>query len=101
MLGSYPVVPVPGVLWPDLQACARMQVWILTGRRQDMYRSMWVRAMDEMIKKLVHTSQDGYTYVAILSGYNAVKPLFSQYHPAPCEPAAHTLLRWAVSNTQL
>lgn len=70
------------------------QVWILTGRSQDMYRSMWVRAMDDMIDKLVTTSPDGYTYVAILSGYEYSLLMSNPGpHPAPSTSAATQLLR--------
>lgn len=45
-----------------------MQVWILTGRTKDMYREMWVAAMDDMARRLVRTSADGYQYVGSLQG---------------------------------
>ncbi|KAL3145318.1 hypothetical protein ABBQ38_001578 [Trebouxia sp. C0009 RCD-2024] len=44
-----------------------LKMWLLKGRTpaDDMYRSMWERAMDEMIEKLVFTSiPDNLTYVA-------------------------------------
>ena len=44
-----------------------LKMWILKGRSpaDEMYRSMWERAMDEMIEKLVFTSiPEGLTYVA-------------------------------------
>ena len=44
-----------------------LKMWILKGRSStdEMYRSMWERAMDEMIEKLVFTSSpQGLTYVA-------------------------------------
>ena len=34
---------------------APLQVWILKGKSDDMYRSMWEKAMDEMIDKHVFT----------------------------------------------
>ena len=44
-----------------------LKMWILKGRSpaDEMYRTMWQRAMDEMIEKLVFTSSHGnLTYVA-------------------------------------
>lgn len=44
-----------------------VQVWIYKGRRaeDEMYRAMWVRAMDEMLRKLLFKNEEsGYTYVA-------------------------------------
>ena len=44
-----------------------LKFWVMKGRSpaDDMYRSMWERAMDEMIEKLVFTSvPDNLTYVA-------------------------------------
>ena len=46
------------------------QVWIMKGRRaeDEMYRSMWERAMDDMIARLVvRNGVSGLTYVASLS----------------------------------
>lgn len=46
-----------------------LKMWLLKGRgpADEMYRSMWERAMDEMIEKLVFTSTpEGLTYVAEL-----------------------------------
>ena len=46
-----------------------LKVWILKGKADDMYRSMWERAMDEMIAKLVITAEKaGLTYVAEMHG---------------------------------
>ena len=47
-----------------------LQVWIMKGRRaeDEMYRSMWERAMDDMIARLVvKNGVSGLTYVASLS----------------------------------
>ncbi|EFN60136.1 hypothetical protein CHLNCDRAFT_33654 [Chlorella variabilis] len=41
-----------------------LKMWLIKGRQDEMYRSMWERAMDEMINKLVFTSREGLTYVA-------------------------------------
>lgn len=49
-----------------LLAC--MQVWILTGRQQDMYRDMWVAAMDDMANRLVRVSSEGFKYVGQMKG---------------------------------
>ena len=46
------------------------QTWILKGRRaeDEMYRSMWERAMDDMITHLVvKNNASGLTYVASIS----------------------------------
>ena len=43
------------------------QVWIYKGRRaeDELYRSMWERAMDEMLDRLVYKNEaSGLTYVA-------------------------------------
>jgi len=45
-----------------------LKVWILKGKSDDMYRAMWVRAMDEMLEKLVGTSTDGLQYVGDING---------------------------------
>lgn len=47
-----------------------LQVWILKGRRaeDEMYRSMWERAMDDMIARLVvRNNMSGLTYLATLT----------------------------------
>ena len=42
-----------------------LQVWLLKGKSDDMYRDMWVAAMDEMIARLVQYSKpSGLAYVA-------------------------------------
>ncbi|KAI3429765.1 hypothetical protein D9Q98_010078 [Chlorella vulgaris] len=41
-----------------------LKMWLLQGKQDDMYRSMWETAMDEMIEKLVFTSKEGLVYVA-------------------------------------
>lgn len=44
-----------------------LKVWIYKGRRKEdeMYRAMWERAMDEMLRKLLFKNEEsGYTYVA-------------------------------------
>ncbi len=44
-----------------------LKVWIYKGRRpqDEMYRAMWVRSMDEMLRKLLFKNEEsGYTYVA-------------------------------------
>ena len=47
-----------------------MQVWILKGRNDELYRGMWVRAMDEMIERLVGFAEnDQLQYVGDMSGY--------------------------------
>ena len=58
-----------------------LQVWILTGRTRDMYREMWVAAMDDMERRLVRTSADGYQYVGSLKGCGR-KPLQRPHTPA-------------------
>ena len=45
-----------------------VQVWLLKGKSDDMYRAMWVRAMDDMIDKLLRYSDEGYAYVGDLKG---------------------------------
>ena len=46
-----------------------MKVWILKGKKDDMYRAMWERAMDEMIEKLIFTAKkSGLVYVAEMQG---------------------------------
>lgn len=43
---------------------APCQVWLLRGKQDEMYRSMWETAMDEMIAKMLYQSQGGtYTYI--------------------------------------
>ncbi|KAL4422458.1 hypothetical protein ABPG75_008655 [Micractinium tetrahymenae] len=41
-----------------------LKMWIIKGRDDEMYRSMWEKAMDEMIDKLVFVSKDNLTYIA-------------------------------------
>ncbi|EIE24199.1 glycoside hydrolase [Coccomyxa subellipsoidea C-169] len=44
-----------------------LKVWIYKGRRaeDEMYRAMWERSMDEMLRKLLFKNEEsGYTYVA-------------------------------------
>ena len=51
--------------------CGRylLKVWILKHKRDEMYRAMWEAAMDEMIAKLVFTTEkSGLTYVAEMRG---------------------------------
>ncbi len=46
-----------------------LKVWILKGKRDEMYRAMWEASMDEMIAKLVFTAEKaGLTYVAEMHG---------------------------------
>jgi mannosyl-oligosaccharide alpha-1,2-mannosidase len=45
-----------------------LKVWVLKGRKDEMYRDMWVRAMDEMMERLVATSSDGFQYVGDVTG---------------------------------
>ena len=50
-----------------------LKMWVMKGRAQEaeMYRVMWVNAMDEMIEKLVFTSSpEKLTYVAEFERYN-------------------------------
>lgn len=49
-----------------------LKMWVMRGRSQEaeMYRVMWEKAMDEMIEKLVFTSNpEGLTYVAEFERY--------------------------------
>jgi mannosyl-oligosaccharide alpha-1,2-mannosidase len=48
-----------------------LKVWVLKGRTDEMYRAMWVRAMDEMLERLVGTSSDGLQYVGDLNGWGS------------------------------
>ncbi len=48
-------------------------MWLLKGKADDMYRAMWVRAMDEMVAVLVRYSDEGYAYVADLKGCAATR----------------------------
>ncbi len=42
-------------------------MWLLKGKADEMYRSMWEKAMDEMIDQMVFTSKaSNLTYVAEL-----------------------------------
>ncbi|BDA46113.1 Mannosyl-oligosaccharide 1,2-alpha-mannosidase IA [Coccomyxa sp. Obi] len=53
-----------------------LKVWIYKGRRpqDEMYRAMWVRAMDEMLRKLLFKNEEsGYTYVAEFARVDVVK----------------------------
>ncbi|KAK9909409.1 hypothetical protein WJX75_001817 [Coccomyxa subellipsoidea] len=52
-----------------------LKVWVLKGRTDEMYRAMWVRAMDEMLERLVGTSSDGLQYVGDLNGGSFVQRL--------------------------
>lgn len=45
-----------------------LKVWILKGKKDDMYRDMWERAMDEMIYMLLGTSSDGLQFVGDMNG---------------------------------
>lgn len=48
-----------------------MQTWILTGKGEanELYRSMWQRAMDEMLDRLYLKNNDtGLFYLAAISG---------------------------------
>lgn len=42
-----------------------MQVWLLKGKKDDMYRAMWEKAMDEMIAQMIFTKTN-LTYIAEL-----------------------------------
>lgn len=45
------------------------QVWILKGRNDNLYRGMWVRAMDEMLDRLVgYAEMDQLHYVGDIQG---------------------------------
>ncbi|CAL8463954.1 g3489 [Coccomyxa elongata] len=44
-----------------------LKLWLLRGRRGEVYRSMWEKAMDEVLDRLVHVSSDGLTYVGLIS----------------------------------
>mmetsp|Transcript_23810 Transcript_23810/g.66056 ORF Transcript_23810/g.66056 Transcript_23810/m.66056 type:complete len:630 (+) Transcript_23810:124-2013(+) len=45
-----------------------LKVWILFGKNDEMFRAMWVKAMDEMLERLIHkTTPSGFTYIAELS----------------------------------
>eukprot|EP00887_Chlorella_sp_A99_P003907 scaffold11.g3907.t1 len=41
-----------------------LKMWLLKGKKDNMYRTMWEAAMDEMIARLVFTSSEGLTYIA-------------------------------------
>ena len=46
-----------------------MQVWILKGRNDELYRSMWVQAMDAMLARLVGIAdKDQLQYVGNMNG---------------------------------
>ena len=46
------------------------QVWILKGRNDELYRGMWVRAMDEMLERLVgYSEEDQLQYVGDIQGW--------------------------------
>ena len=48
----------------------RDQVWILKGRNDELYRGMWVRAMDEMLDRLVsYADIDQLQYVGDIQGW--------------------------------
>jgi hypothetical protein len=52
------------------QAVAIPQVWILKGRNDNLYKGMWVRAMDEMLDRLMgYAENDQLQYVGDLTGY--------------------------------
>ncbi|KFM22865.1 Mannosyl-oligosaccharide 1,2-alpha-mannosidase MNS1 [Auxenochlorella protothecoides] len=43
-----------------------LKMWLLKGKTDDMYRTMWEQAMDEMLEKLVLNSTEGHMYIAEL-----------------------------------
>ncbi len=46
------------------------QVWILKGRNDEMYRGMWVRAMDEMLERLTgYAETDQLQYIGDIQGW--------------------------------
>lgn len=46
-----------------------VQVWILKGRNDELYRSMWVQAMDAMLARLVGIAEkDQLQYVGNMNG---------------------------------
>ena len=48
-----------------------VQVWILKGRSDELYRSMWVQAMDAMLARLVGIAdKDQLQYVGNMNGYD-------------------------------
>jgi len=58
------------------------QVWILKGRNDEVYRGMWVRAMDEMLARLVGFAEnDQLHYVGDINGY--VRAHIVPTHVAP------------------
>jgi len=63
-----------GFQYPNEAKCCMprrylLKVWILKGKRDEMYRAMWEASMDEMIAKLVFTAEKaGLTYVAEMHG---------------------------------
>jgi hypothetical protein len=42
------------------------QVWLLKGKKDDMYRAMWEKAMDEVAAQLIF-NKGGLTYIAELN----------------------------------
>ena len=45
-------------------------MWILKGRNDELFRGMWVRAMDEMLDRLVgYAESDQLQYVGDIQGY--------------------------------
>ena len=41
---------------------------LFQGKKDEMYRGMWERAMDDMLARMLATSIDGLTYLAELEG---------------------------------
>lgn len=47
-----------------------LKVWLLKGKNDEMYREMWVQAMDDMLSRLVYTNRAGMTYIAEFDRYS-------------------------------
>ncbi|KAK9817686.1 hypothetical protein WJX72_000621 [[Myrmecia] bisecta] len=43
-----------------------LKTWIMTGKKDDMYRAMWEKSMDEVLETVVFTSSGGFKYIADL-----------------------------------
>ena len=54
------------VLTSSLSCRRARQVWLLKGKKDDMYRAMWEKAMDEVAAQLIF-SKGGLTYIAELN----------------------------------
>ena len=76
-------------------SCHTWQVWLLKGKKDDMYRAMWEKAMDETAAQLTF-SKGNLTYIAELqrcAPADMVLPAWRCAAPTPCRFLCHPSAR--------